>query len=132
MFGNLNYLSQKFDADCHKLKTMYDEEDENLFVPEDVNKIIKSTIEINLSDAEYKPDKISAWSANISEQILASLSKLNKMFKYVVTCSILQRSGAGLHTASSCYWDNSTDGICTVRWENNSLYCIVTVYGVGI
>jgi hypothetical protein len=28
---------------------------------------------------------------------------------------ILQKNGAGLHTASSCYWDNSTDGSCTVR-----------------
>ena len=22
----------------------------------------------------------------------------------------MQKNGAGLHTASSCYWDNSTDG----------------------
>ena len=27
-----------------------------------------------------------------------------------VTCVIMQKNGAGLHTASSCFWDNSTDG----------------------
>ena len=27
-----------------------------------------------------------------------------------VTCVIMQKNGAGLHTASSCYWDNQTDG----------------------
>ena len=32
-------------------------------------------------------------------------------FLYVVTCVIMQKNGAGLHTASSCYWDNSTDGV---------------------
>jgi Tctex-1 family protein len=27
-----------------------------------------------------------------------------------VTCVIMQKNGAGLHTASSCFWDNATDG----------------------
>ena len=44
----------------------------------------------------------------------------------------MQKNGAGLHTASSCYWDNTTDGSRTVRWESKSMYCIVTVFGLGI
>lgn len=57
------------------------------------------------------------------EQCLNHLTKLGKPFKYVgryfpfrqfyifpVTCVIMQKSGAGLHTASSCYWDSTTDG----------------------
>lgn len=33
------------------------------------------------------------------------------MFRFIpVTCVIMQKNGAGLHTASSCFWDNSTDG----------------------
>ena len=32
----------------------------------------------------------------------------------VVTCVIMQRNGAGLHTASSCYWDNTSDGMFTI------------------
>ena len=27
-----------------------------------------------------------------------------------VTSVVMQKNGAGLHTASSCYWDNTTDG----------------------
>uniref|UniRef100_A0A182T746 Uncharacterized protein n=1 Tax=Anopheles maculatus TaxID=74869 RepID=A0A182T746_9DIPT len=42
-----------------------------------------------------------------------------------ITCMIMQKNGAGLHTASSCYWNNETDGSCTVRWENKTMYCIV-------
>ncbi|CAG9855707.1 unnamed protein product [Phyllotreta striolata] len=133
MYRNLNHLSNRFDNASQSYKTiMYDEEDETLFVPDDVNRIIKNTIETNLGDGEYKQERIQMWTSNISEQILSLLSKLNKLFKYIVTCSILQRSGAGLHTASTCYWDNSTDGVCTVRWENKNLYCIVSVYGVAI
>lgn len=32
------------------------------------------------------------------------------MCLFLVTCVIMQKNGAGLHTASSCFWDNSTDG----------------------
>ena len=50
------------------------------------------------------------WTNGVVESCLASLTKLQKPFKYIVTCVIMQKNGAGLHTASSCYWDNSTDG----------------------
>lgn len=45
---------------------------------------------------------------------------------------IMQKNGAGLHTASSCFWNNETDGSCTVRWENKTMYCIVSVFGLAI
>lgn len=53
------------------------------------------------------------------------------VFLLVVTCTIMQKNGAGLHTASSCFWDNTTDGSCTVRWENKTMYCIVSVFGLA-
>lgn len=54
------------------------------------------------------------------------------LLSFVVTCMIMQKNGAGLHTASSCYWNNDTDGSCTVRWENKTMYCIVSVFGLAI
>ena len=72
------------------------------------------------------------WTNGVVESCLASLTKLQKPFKYIVTCVIMQKNGAGLHTSSSCYWDNTTDGSRTVRWESKSMYCIVTVFGLGI
>lgn len=41
------------------------------------------------------------------------LSCFNSLFLWLylaVTCAVMQRSGAGLHTASSCFWDTTTDG----------------------
>ena len=32
----------------------------------------------------------------------------------------MQKTGAGLHTASSCYWDNSTDGQYLVVYSETS------------
>lgn len=108
------------------------DDDENQFVVDDVSKIIKDTIETVISGNAYQQEKVNQWSAAVSEQCLSALSKLKKHFKYVVTCSIMQKTGAALHTASSCYWDSGTDGTCTVRWENKTMYCIVSVFGLAI
>ncbi|CAG9824438.1 unnamed protein product [Phaedon cochleariae] len=128
MFSNQNYLSNR--TDCQNISEM--EIDDNQFVVDDVSKIVKDTIENVLTGTSYQQEKVNQWSASVSELCLGTLSKLKKQFKYVVTCSIMQKTGAGLHTASSCYWDSATDGTCTVRWENKSMYCVVTVFGLAI
>ncbi|XP_017769173.1 PREDICTED: dynein light chain Tctex-type-like [Nicrophorus vespilloides] len=128
MFTFRNYLSDEHP--CQNFEKMDD--DENQFVVEDVSKIINDTIEATIGGNTYQQDRVNQWSAAVSEQCLSALSKLKKAFKYVVTCSIMQKSGAGLHTASSCYWDSATDGTCTVRWENKTMYCIVSVFGLAI
>ncbi|KAB0361679.1 hypothetical protein FD755_008342, partial [Muntiacus reevesi] len=93
-----------------------------------LNKAIESAIGGNA----YQHSKVNQWTTNVVEQTLSQLTKLGKPFKYIVTCVIMQKNGAGLHTASSCFWDSSTDGSCTVRWENKTMYCIVSAFGLSI
>uniref|UniRef100_A0A8C4V3Z2 Dynein light chain Tctex-type 3 n=1 Tax=Falco tinnunculus TaxID=100819 RepID=A0A8C4V3Z2_FALTI len=89
-------------------------------------------IENVLGKTDYNHNKVNQWTAAIVEQSLTHLVKLGKTYKYIVTCAVMQRSGAGLHTASSCFWDTTTDGACTVRWENRTMNCIVNVFAVAI
>lgn len=107
-------------------------EEDNSFVTDEVNKVIRESIETVIGNNTYQVEQVNKWSTAVSEAVLTALSKLKKPFKYVVTCSIMQKIGAGLHTASSCYWDSATDGTCTVRWENKTMYCIVSVFGLAI
>ena len=102
------------------------------FVVDEVSGIIKEAIETTIGGNSYLTTKISVWTNSIVESTLASLTKLQKSFKYIVTCVIMQKNGAGLTTASSCFWDKEMDGSCTVRWENKTIYCIVTVLGLAI
>ena len=44
----------------------------------------------------------------------------------------MQKTGAGLVSAASTYWDADRDGLCKVMWENSFMHCVVTVYGTGI
>ncbi|XP_063475539.1 dynein light chain Tctex-type 1-like [Symphalangus syndactylus] len=106
--------------------------EETAFIVE-VSNTVKEAIEskIAIGGNAYQHSKVNQWTTNV-EQTLSQLPKLGKPFKYIVTCVIIQKNGAGSHTASSCFWDSSTDGSYTVRWENKIMYCIVGAFGLSI
>ncbi|KAG1949790.1 dynein light chain Tctex-type [Pimephales promelas] len=93
---------------------------------------IGQCIESIIGGVDYSQNKVNQWTASIVELTLTQLVKQGKPFKYIVNCAVMQKSGAGLHTANSCYWDTTTDGSCTVRWENRTMYCVVSVFAVAI
>ncbi|KAL0276334.1 UNVERIFIED_CONTAM: hypothetical protein PYX00_003924 [Menopon gallinae] len=111
---------------------MEETSEDTQFVVDEVSAIIKEAVENTIGGNAYQQNKVGQWTSLVVESCLGSLTKLQKPFKYIVTCTIMQKTGAGLHTASSCYWDNNTDGSCTVRWENKTMYCLVSVYGLSI
>jgi len=106
--------------------------EQSQFVVDEVSAVIKEAIESVIGGNTYQHGKVNLWSSAIMDTCLQSLVKLQKPFKYIVTCVVVQKNGAGFHTASSCFWDNTTDGSCTVRWENKTMYCIVSVFGLSI
>merc|ERR1712224_1092074 len=83
---------------------------ETAFVVDEVSMIIKESVENSIGVNAYQHNKVNGWTSSIVEQSLKKLTGLGKPFKYIVSVVILQKTGAGLHTASSCYWDNTTDG----------------------
>eukprot|EP00049_Salpingoeca_infusionum_P023403 m.11941 g.11941 ORF g.11941 m.11941 type:complete len:114 (+) comp5784_c0_seq2:120-461(+) len=110
----------------------YEGAEDTAFVVEDVSLIIKESVEQSIGQNSYQHSKVNQWTSNVVEQCLKRLTALGKPFKYIVNCVTLQKTGAGLHMASSCFWDNSTDGSCTVRWENKTMIVIVSVFGLSI
>lgn len=44
----------------------------------------------------------------------------------------MKNSNAGLHTASSCYWDRIADDDYIVHWQNDTVKCICKIYALGI
>nr|KAF6341139.1 dynein light chain Tctex-type 1 [Myotis myotis] len=87
----------------------YQTAEETTFVVDEVSNIVKEAIESAIGGNAYQHSKVNQWTTNVVEQTLSQLTKLGKPFKYIVTCIIMQKNGAGLHTASSCFWDSSTD-----------------------
>lgn len=110
----------------------YNSGDEVVFNADEVNVSVKECIEGVIGGTDYNQSKVNQWTASIVEHSLTHLVKQGRPFKYIVNCAIMQKSGAGLHTANSCYWDTATDGSCTVRWENRTMYCVVSVFAVAV
>ncbi|KAL4091608.1 hypothetical protein QTP88_026267 [Uroleucon formosanum] len=111
---------------------MDEAKERSLFVVDEVSDTIKDSIEHSIGSQLYQQNMVNKWTDSVVENCLTKLCKLAKPFKYMVMCSIMQKNGAGLHAASSCYWDNLTDGKCTVRWENKTMNVIVSVFGLAI
>ena len=102
------------------------------FLVDQVSGIIEEAIEVTIGTNVYTISKINTWINSIVETTLTNLAKLQKAFKYIVTCVILEKIGAGLSMASSSYWDKDMDGSCTVRWENKTICVIVNVFGLSM
>ena len=40
--------------------------------------------------------------------------------------------GVGTYSATKCHWDCKNDNYLTIRWENETMFTIVTVFGTGL
>lgn len=56
--------------------------------------------------------QVSHWVNTICDRSMQELHDLSKPFKYVVSCVIVQKNGAGFHVGHSAYWDMSNDNVC--------------------
>ena len=113
---------------------MADFDDENEFTSEDVQKIAEEAVNnvIGSDQIEYQREKVNQWSTQIIESCIKDLAKLNKKFKYVVTCIIQQNNGAAIASAASAYWDTKFDGLISVQLGQPTYICIVTVFCMQI
>jgi len=112
--------------------------EESAWSTDDVDKIIFETLDGFLKDLQYSEEMVPHWINQICETIMKKLNENKKPFKYIVTCLIMQRNGAGIHNATSCFWDASNDGVHTYVWPrekskdvvNKSMWCIVNCFGL--
>mmetsp|Transcript_2225 Transcript_2225/g.4973 ORF Transcript_2225/g.4973 Transcript_2225/m.4973 type:complete len:123 (-) Transcript_2225:85-453(-) len=112
--------------------------EESAWAADEVEKIVVDTLDGYLKDQAYAEENVPHWINYICETVMSKLNDTKKPFKYVVTCMIMQRNGAGIHSATSCWWDAGNDGQLTYVWPrekskdvvNKSMWCIVTVFGL--
>ena len=78
----------------------------------------------------YSQGEVQNWTAEVSEKVALALKDLSSNFKYAVTCVIMQKGEAGLHISSTCFWDSSTDGSFSIKWENATMHCILNVFAL--
>ncbi|CAO3592947.1 unnamed protein product [Absidia cylindrospora] len=107
-------------------------DDRQKFNTNEMTAIIKETVENAIQDANYVHSKVPAWNSTIVESCLKKLRAANTNYKFIVTCVIMQKNGAGFYAGSSVYWDNVHDGSASYRHETKTLYAITNVFALSV
>ena len=117
---------------------MDEHSDEVSFIAEQVELTAYEIIEATLKDNVWNELLVQGWVDEICSKMTAELVLTNKPFKYVVSCTLMQKNGAGAHMTHSCYWDAQNDNVVAVKWPNDRrkapnarILCFVSVYGVA-
>mmetsp|Transcript_28386 Transcript_28386/g.87827 ORF Transcript_28386/g.87827 Transcript_28386/m.87827 type:complete len:124 (-) Transcript_28386:638-1009(-) len=114
--------------------------EEIAFIPEQVEPLLTTALASVLANEVYDEAKVASWIDSVCDKSMEALVSLNKPFKYIVTCIMLQKNGAGIHTGQSCFWDISNDNCARVAYplankrevQDSRMYCIVTCFGVSM
>ncbi len=93
---------------------------------------VGDAVDAHLKQKYYNATDVQGWTNAITSEILLKLKEASPNFKYIVTCTIMQKSDGGVHVETSCYWNASTDGNCAMKWENETMYCVINVFAVAI
>ena len=101
-----------------------------MFTPDELGMVIKDSLDSVLLSQQYNDKRVAQLTSACIEATVARLAALQKPYKYVVTCMIMQKNGAGMHSASSCFWDNYADACYTLKWENKTLYAMCSAYAL--
>ena len=112
-----------------------DMDDDQDFSSEQVQKIAKAAVEVVVKQDQniaYQKDKVNQWCQQIIEACIKDLAKLQKPFKYAVTCIIMQNNGSGLQSAATAYWETKKDGLISVQLGGDTFFCIVTIFAMAI
>lgn len=76
----------------------------------------------------YSHSMTEQWTNAIVENLVRQLVAIDREYKYVTTCMIVQKSGAGMRSATSCFWNAETDHGHSVTMEHGDMYVITTVF----
>ncbi|CDW77128.1 UNKNOWN [Stylonychia lemnae] len=84
---------------------------------------------------EYNQTSVATQIGQTNEEAIKHLLNNNQNFKYMVVTSVMQKKAAASETldfTSSCFWNSSTDGQTAIRWENDHLYVIITLFSCAL
>ena len=84
-----------------------------------------------LGNKEYDRGKAQLWCDGINAEIIKSLNQQQRGFKFIIHSTISKKGEASLHFSNNFLWNRNTDGSIFVKYENATLKCFVSLYGLA-
>ena len=106
----------------------------------EIKRITKEVLHETIGEKVFLTEQVRQWNIDILTEILHRLQQIQEKFsdqqmKFIVTVLIGEKSkenNFGLHTALSCIWNGTTDGCVTVKWENQNIFSVISVFGLTV
>ncbi|CAF3891979.1 unnamed protein product [Rotaria sp. Silwood1] len=77
-------------------------------------------------------ESIDTWSRQIVDSCQKSLSEIYNSFKTIITTMIIPKNDENIHIGNACLWDYQLDGSTIIKWENDSMYCVVSAFALSL
>lgn len=103
----------------------------SLFKTSEIKEIILSVLSETLTGKTYDPEEAKNWTQGIANKVGMKVKDL-EMDQYKIVTQVLlgQQLGAGAKYIARCRWDGETDNYTSATFGSQSLFCVVTVFGV--
>ncbi len=92
------------------------------------NARVRGVLETVLSGQTYAHAKTAAWCEAVADRVMEGAGLPGH--KLVVDVLLLEKGETGFKSYSSARWNEQTDGVLSVRYENDSLRATVTVWAM--
>ena len=92
--------------------------------------LIDSIILKNLEDQKYDKEKTPETLTKMVEEIISTIKAKDIKFKFICQGSIFKKGYPSLYVSSHRLLDPETDGSLTVKYENNEVFCFISLYGI--
>lgn len=66
------------------------------------------------------------------DAILSKVVSQKLPYKIMVSATIVQKLGAGVHNAASAFWDTTQDGLLMLKWENEAMFVLVNAFFTAV
>lgn len=93
--------------------------------------VILGILKTRLTGTTYHADNTSAWAREIADDIKNALKDEDwPRYKYAVQVFIGEQRGEGVRLGCRGFWDHKTDNFASETFQNESLFCVATAFGV--
>ncbi len=92
--------------------------------------LIESIIKKYLDGKNYNKEEVKKWICQMTEEIIKKLQLENNDFKIICLGGIIEKGKLSLHISSSRLIDPSTDDCITIKYENEEMFCYITLIGL--
>eukprot|EP01105_Mastigella_eilhardi_P022761 TRINITY_DN565_c0_g1_i1.p2 TRINITY_DN565_c0_g1~~TRINITY_DN565_c0_g1_i1.p2 ORF type:complete len:156 (-),score=55.67 TRINITY_DN565_c0_g1_i1:149-568(-) len=119
---------QKLQGNAYTIRPPFDKKFRSAMVQPLLHNLLAERLRGTSYDPENTP-KLTKELADDIKKILKGQPNLER-YKFVVQVVIGEQRGEGVKMACRCFWDSDADGFAKETFVNDSLFCVVTAYGI--